>query len=235
MEYGVRNEKNGTILLNGICVWHPQGINKAATRMTYYDIRNMLIGMAGSETCATAGDVIHHLSNRIVGALNRYRYEDAEIIYEAIDDFYKGPDFFKTLDPLEKHAALTKYNYKYEELSAYDLTEDMVEENGFHSHYLAWSVWAIIRWILPSTRALKVAGLRDSGIAFGAKKIFHYDEEKRKGYMTEKSYARGWKDFCDYLKMTKKIRKNHEVMMQQWAEAKKEITSLGYWEKYLGL
>lgn len=235
MEYGVRNEKNGTILLNGICVWHPQGINKAATRMTYYDIRNMLIGMAGSETCATAGDVIHHLSNRIVGALNRYRYEDAEIIYEAIDDFYKGPDFFKTLDPLEKHAALTKYNYKYEELSAYDLTEDMVEENGFHSHYLAWSVWAIIRWILPSTRALKVAGLRDSGIAFGAKKIFHYDEEKRKGYMTEKSYARGWKDFCDYLKMTKKIRKNHDVMMQQWAEAKKEITSLGYWEKYLGL
>ena len=73
------------------------------------------------------------------------------------------------------------------------------------------------------------------GIAFGAKKIFHYDEEKRKGYMTEKSYARGWKDFCDYLKMTKKIRKNHDVMMQQWAEAKKEITSLGYWEKYLGL
>lgn len=69
--------------------------------------------------------------------------------------------------------------------------------------------------------ALKVAGLRDSGIAFGAKKIFHYDEEKRKGYMTEKSYARGWKDFCDYLKMTKKIRKNHDVMMQQWAEAEK--------------
>lgn len=235
MEYGVRNEKNGTILLNGICVWHPQGINKAATRMTYYDIRNMLIGMAGSETCATAGDVIHHLSNRIVGALNRYRYEDAEIIYEAIDDFYKGPDFFKTLDPLEKHAALTKYNYKYEELSAYDLTEDMVEENGFHSHYLAWSVWAIIRWILPSTRALKVAGLRDSGIAFGAKNVFHYDEEKRKGYMTEKSYARGWKDFCAYCKMVKTIRKNHDAMMQQWAEAKKELTSLGYWEQYLGL
>lgn len=235
MEYGVRNEKNGTILLNGICVWHPQGINKAATRMTYYDVRNMLIGMAGSKNCASAQEVIHHISNRVVGAMDRYRYEDAEIIYEAIDDFYKGPDFFKTLDPLEKHAALAKYNYKYEELSAYGLTADMVEENGFHSHYLAWSVWAIIRWILPSTRALKVAGLRDSGIAFGAKKVFHYDEEKRKGYMTEKSYARGWKDFCAYCKMVKTIRKNHDAMMQQWAEAKKELTSLGYWEQYLGL
>ncbi len=82
------------------------------------------------------------------------------------------------MDPLEKHAALTKYNYKYEELSAYDLTEDMVEENGFHSHYLAWSVWASYAGFFLSTRALKVAGLRDSGIPFGAKKIFHYDEEK---------------------------------------------------------
>jgi hypothetical protein len=35
--------------------------------------------------------------------------------------------------------------------------------------------------------------------------------------------------------ISKKIRKNHDVMMQQWAEAKKEITSLRYWEKYLGL
>ena len=53
--------------------------------------------------------------------------------------------------------------------------------------------------------------------------------------MTEKSYARGWKDFCAYCKMVKTIRKNHDAMMQQWAEAKKELTSLGYWEQYLGL
>ena len=83
--------------------------------MTYYDVRNMLIGMAGSKNCASAQEVIHHISNRVVGAMDRYRYEDAEIIYEAIDDFYKGPDFFKTIDPLEKHAALAKYNYKYDD------------------------------------------------------------------------------------------------------------------------
>ena len=65
--------------------------------------------------------------------------------------------------------------------------------------------------------------------------MFHYDEEKRKVNMTEKSYARGWKDFCAYCKMVKTIRKNHDAMMQQWAEAKKELTSLGYWEQYLGL
>lgn len=235
MEYGVRNEANGTILLNGICVWHPQGINKAATRMTYYDIRNMLIGMAGSKECASAGEVIHHLSNRIVGAVDRYRYQDAEICYEAVNDFYKGPEFFMKLDPLEKHAELARYNYKYEDLSAYGLTEEQVEEKGFHNHYVAWTIWAIIRWILPCTRDLKVAGLRDSGIAFGARRVFHYDEEKRKGYMTEKSYARGWKDFVDYCKMVKKIKGNHEVMMKEWAEAKKEFTSLRYWEKYLGL
>ncbi len=235
MEYGVRNEKNGTILLNGICVWHPQGINKAATRMTYYDIRNSLIGMAGSSTCATAGEVIYHLSNRIIGAFNRYRYEDIEIIYEAIDDFYKGPEFFATLDPLEKHAALTKYNYKYEELSTYDLTEDMVESKGFHSHYIAWSLWAMIRWILPSTRPLKVAGLRDSGIAFGAKSVFHYDEEKAKGYMAKKNYGRAWKDIVSYFKMVSKIRKNHDAAMTSWAEAKKDFTTLSYWEKYLGI
>lgn len=235
MEYGVRNEKNGTILLNGICVWHPQGINKAAARMTYYDFRNMRIGMAGTAGCATAAQDVRQLTNRVVGELNRYRYEEAEICFAALEDFYRGPEPFLALDPIEKHAQLASYNYTYEPLEAYGLTEDMVEKNGFNSHFIAWNLWGIIRWLLPATRDMKVAGIEDSGIGFGARHVFHYDAEKKMGFLTTKSYRRGWADFVRYYKIVWMIRKNHNRVMEEWAKAKEEMKTLEFWERYLGI
>ena len=43
VEYGVRNEKNGIILLNGISVWHPSIYGKGPITNIYYNNRNLLI------------------------------------------------------------------------------------------------------------------------------------------------------------------------------------------------
>lgn len=235
MEYGVRNEKNGTILLNGICVWHPQGFNKAPTRMTYYDVRNMMIGMADSDNRASAGEVIVHITNRVIGGVIRYRYEDAEVCYEAIRDFYRGPEFFMEMDPLEKHADLVKFNYTYEDPSVYDIDLSKTKDHTYRTGEKFVFLWGLLLWLLPSTHKLKVAGVSDIGLPFGAKKVFHYDKYKKQGYMTEKSYARAWKDFTEYCRLMHRIRKDHEAMMDRWAKAKKEFTGLAYWEKYLEL
>lgn len=235
MEYGVRNQDNGTILLNGICVWHPQGFNKAPTRMTYYDVRNMMIGMCDAKDRATAGEMIIHIMNRVIGGVIRYRYEDAEVCYEAIRDFYRGPEYFMKLDPLEKHADLVKFNYTYEDPQVYDIDLSSVKDHTYRTGEKLVFLWGLLLWLLPCTHRLKVAGVSDIGLPFGAKYVFHYDKYKKQGYMTKKSYRRAWKDFIEYCRLTHMIRKNHDKMMDAWAGAKKEFTSLAYWEKYLEL
>ena len=235
MEYGVRNDKNGTILLNGICVWHPQGVNKAASRMIYYDVRNMLIGMSGLKNRATAGEVAMHITNRVVGGVIRYCYNDAEICFEAVRDFYRGPEYFMQLDPLEKHKELEKYNWVYEDPEKYGVDLAKMKNSRYRWGLKGLFLWGLLLWLLPSFQSVKVVGIFDFGIPFGARKVFHYDEEKKKGYMAEKSYRRAWRDFVEYWKVMAMILRGHDEMMERWAEAKKQYVSLSYWEKYLGL
>ena len=235
MEYGVRNEKNGTILLNGICVWHPQGVNKAASRMIYYDVRNMMIGMCDTKDRATAAEVALHVTNRVAGGVIRYCYNDAEICFEAMQDFYRGPEYFMELDPLKKHEELEKYNWVYEDPKKYGVDLSKTKNSRYSWGLKGLFLWGFFLWLLPSFRAMKVVGIFDFGIPFGARKVFHYDEIKGKGYMTEKSYRRAWKVFIEYWKVIRMISRDHQKMMDRWAEAKKQYTSLFHWEKYLGL
>ncbi len=235
MEYGVRNEANGTILLNGIAVWHPQGVNKAPVRMIYYDIRNMMICMSGLHR-ATASQVITMLRNRVIGAVIRYRYEEAEVCFEAIEDFYRGPDWFMKLDPLEKHADLVKFNYKYEDPEVYGIDLSKTKNKVYRG--LGGKLiflWGLLLWLLPSVRPLKIAGLEDIGLPFSAKRVFHYDADKGQGYMTEKSYGRAWKDFVRYCRICRMIRRRHETMMDAYEAKKAEYSSLAFWENYLGI
>ena len=81
----------------------------------------------------------------------------------------------------------------------------------------------------------EVAEMKDIGLPFGAKKVFHYDDQKDVGVMTEHSYRRAWDDFTKYVSLMLTVFKNHEDVMKEWADAKEELTSLAYWENYLEL
>lgn len=237
IEYGKRNAARGneTILLNGICVWHPQGANKAPVRMTYYDVRNMLISMSKLPDRSSAFDIIRHLTNRVIGGVIRYRYEDAEICYEALDDFYKGADYFMSLDTLKRHAELEAFNLRYETPEEAGIDRSKKKEHTYHHFEKLVFLWGLFLWLLPPVRELKIAEMKDIGLPFGARKVFHYDDQKDIGVMTEHSYARAWKDFVKYCETVLTIGKHHEEMMDDWADKKAILTSLAFWEKYLEL
>ncbi|MCR4674466.1 MAG: glycosyltransferase, partial [Lachnospiraceae bacterium] len=236
VEYGTRNKKNGTILLNGICVWHPQGINKAPVRMTYYDLRNVLIGMAPKERRYPVKSVITNLRNRAIGAVMRYRYLDVEVCFEAFEDFCKGPRYFMDLEPVKKHEELAKFNNVY-----VSLEDAGVELKDLHNKRVGnikskfLFLWGLLLWLLPSVRKIRVVGSEDIGLPFSAKRLFYYDETKNMGYVTEKSYTRAWKDVCRYFKVTSMLRKNYDKIMDEWEAMKPEYTGIDFWKEYLEL
>ena len=233
IEYGIRNEENGTILINGICVWHPQGANKAPISMNYYDVRNMLIANVGRHDELTAEQLIFHMKNRIVGDVIRYRYEAAERVFEAIDDFYKGPQYFMNLDPIENHKRLMSGNYKIQtpEETGIDLSQCVEVEDVDVPRW--WYVWDAFCWLLPKFKKVRVAGATDHGLPYLAGSIYFYDESKKGGFLVKRDSGRAWKMCKRFFSTRRMIRNNHERVMKEWADAKKEFVSLAYWEKYL--
>ena len=233
VEYGMRNQA-GTILLNGICVWHPQGPNKATTAMNYYDVRNDMIAMASYETGATAKQLADNYFRGMLGNLLRYRYEVEECVFEAIEDFFKGPDYFMNLDPIEKHKSLAKYNYKF---APPDATIDLSKIQKTRVDELPKGVFlkAALCWLLPAKNEVRVCHLEDIGVAYNYKKLYLYDRFRGEGFLTEKSYKRAISVVLHYFKLRRMMLRDYDKVRQEWVAKKKEYTSLEFWEKYLGI
>ncbi|MCR4610516.1 MAG: glycosyltransferase [Lachnospiraceae bacterium] len=233
VEYGMRNEENGTILLNGLSVWHPQGPGKAATAMNYYDVRNDLICMCDKIDAPTAEEVMNHITRGVIGNMLRYRYQVIDCIFYALDDYYKGPDYFMSLDPIDNHKELARFNYEFTDPVGIDLSQmkDEKAKDLPSDIYLK----SALCWLLPAKDYTRICSLEDVGLAFRARNIYLYDENRKQGFMATKSYKEAFRIGFKYLRMMAKIFFRHDRITREWAIRKKEYTSLSFWEKYLEL
>ena len=234
IEYGMRNSLagNATILLNGICVWHPQGIGKAPVQMKYYDVRNVMISMVGTPYEVSAKEIKWNLFKRVIGAAVRYRYNDAEAALQAVSDFYAGPEYFDSIDPEKYHMELRRFNYKQLAPEEADVDVSNVHKKiRKHSHaYLALSV---LCWILPSKNVTRVVDLYDIGLPFTARRLFHFDVESGKGILVERDRKKVKMLWKEYRAICKRINEKHDVVTDAWRKHKTVMVTKGYWEKYL--
>ena len=109
IEYGVRNFSNELILLNGICAWHPQFINKSPVWVNYYDIRNYLImsSLYKEDNKLKYFSLVKTFGYFILS----HRYKESSLLLKAINDFNKGFDYFKNLDAPKLQQDLFTYKY----------------------------------------------------------------------------------------------------------------------------
>lgn len=233
VEYGMRNEENGTILLNGLSVWHPQGPGKASTAMNYYDVRNDLICMCDKKDAPSKELVMNHITRGVIGNMLRYRYQVIDCIFYALEDYYKGTDYFMSLDPIDNHKKLARFNYEFSKPDGIDLSKikDEKAKDLPSDIYLK----SALCWLLPSRDYTRICSLEDVGLAFRARRIYLYDENREAGFMTEKSYKEAFRIFFKYLRIMLMIYTKHDRVSKEWASRKKEYVSLKYWEKYLEL
>ncbi len=234
VEYGMRNEENGTILLNGLCVWHPQYPNKASAIMDYYDIRNELICMCDKKEKPPVEDVIKYVSGRMIGKLLRYRYNEVYCIIRALEDYYRGPNSFMELDPISLHEELGRYNYKYDMPEDVDLSEAQNPKSKNNMTLVTYMKSAIF-WLLPAKDYTCVTEAVDIELPYRAKRMFFYDDNRKMGFFVEKSYKDAVRIMAQYARITMIMLHNHSEITKMWALKKPEFTSLEYWEKYLDL
>lgn len=120
IEYGLRAAEN-IIVTSGIAVWHEDFYAKFNPQVEYYIMRNELIVNArypqGRGAFANWKKLVRAVTKHIV--LQRYFVLD--MLYKACDDYFKGADYFMSLDSAQNHLKLKEFCPRL-------LTEDELKE-----------------------------------------------------------------------------------------------------------
>lgn len=117
IEYSLRNTAF-IITMNGIAVGHAAMEQKVSSVNTYYDVRNTLIVNSRYGTDTGTSRIKKELFRLMLDELLRYRYRNVKMLYCAVADYCKGPDWLMDLDAAEYHQKLRRAGYRLEDVSA---------------------------------------------------------------------------------------------------------------------
>lgn len=230
VEYGARNNFE-VITVNGIGVWHPFFANQRGASIVYYDVRNKLIVMS-----ELGGRLIDEYALEWLEIFYRsifnYDYERTLAACQAIEDFCKGIDEFKQIEPVAFNQTLSKYNKSWEEAddelrSRIDNTQSVpyFSFNGLLKNYL-----------LPSKRKEIVVDCNISdAFPYRAKQVTLVNQTTGKKCIYKKDFRQMIKCKLKCRKAKKLIRTKLYDVSIEWKDRIHEITNIDFWEKYLQL
>ena len=243
-EYGIRN--GGKLLrLNGICVWHPwlSGIIINRPFLNYYH-RNKLIVQAKYLSKISKFSIIKNLIKWSIGPALGYRYEESYYISLAFRHFYKGIEFFKTLNPEQLNTELrNKSSMELRQLSADELSQIHVNEYKGDASLAKPStkrkLLKGLNWIVPAYKGKVVYYNKDInwGVVdlFSAKELWLLDKETGKALIFRKSYTQLLKIVFTIISDVIMVARCHKRVFEEWHRGIPELVSYTFWKKYLDI
>lgn len=232
VEYGLRN-KEGFIMLNGICVWHPNVENKGPITNYYYNYRNMLIMNSRYKKFKKTKLKIR-LFGFMMYYLFQYKYSEIELGFKGCFDYFKGIDEFKKIDGEKLHKDLLKYNYKKEK------NKINISRNQRNPKNVVVQIGILIKGaigcIMPKFLHNKVyTSNRSTVTSCFAKKTAVYDVENENIIYLKRDFKKMKKCFREYNEICQIINKRNDSITDEWNSRLEEITNLKFWNNYLGL
>lgn len=248
VEYGLRNMKH-LILMNGICVWHEPFEKKYSSFLFYYILRNRLIDNALHNMTIQKQRFTELLKLQVMEQVRLYRYKNANLLMDGVEDFLKGVDWLAEQDGEQLHKEVMSRGYKLQSLEdleepvrfIYTLYEDSVNAvNPVTFKYRLLrkcTVNGIFFLPTSSTRhfnIIPVEGPKDINV-YRTDKVLNYDYSGRKGFLT-------YKDPNEAKKTIKRLKKLCKTLDMQYSKAAKDyavngskLMSREFWNKYLNI
>lgn len=249
VEYGIRNRQE-IILLNGICVWHQSFEDKRGSTLSYYDIRNMLITNAVHTGAAGQRIMLRYALKRILANTLRYRYRDNELVYAAVRDFLRGPEYLSKLDPCLKNQELMRMGYKplpveqlgvdravLEEISSY---QKPIEPESIYQHKdpeAARKRRSLNGWLLPADNSRCFAhpmGATPYAL-YREKRVLLFEPESKTGIVVEKSYRGLLRALFLSLGICWRLSVFYKKACREYKSAFPRMICSEFWRSYLGL
>ena len=240
LEYGLRNMRH-LLLMNGICVWHEPFENKYSSFLEYYILRNLLYDNALHCPGYSKWQFLRRLYSNVIRQLFYYRYQNVELIFRGINDFFKGVDFLRGTDGEKLHQEIMAAGYKAMPVEELDISfEYPVYEQSFAEHDRG--LHKLVRMLtfngllLPAKRDAVVSMAQCRPVNFyRAKRVLHYDVTSRKAFVTEKKMGKSLGVLFNLACMTGKVLLRFDGTVAKFRNESQILMSEQSWREYLQL
>ena len=255
-EYGVRC-KTEFITMNGICVWHmPFYIRYNAAVYCYQVVRNSMISQF-TTGIAPKVDFMTETKHHFQKQMRKFNYVDAELCLKAMNDFFKGPDFYSAPGVAEQtFIAANKekehlLNFEelqkaldadpdFEGLQLSDLDLQKIDGDKPRNAFERLEDRLTENW----QRGIKREGegyaviplmgwALPSGAIRGKKKLLVIDRFNRQGIIRVKDADRYTDVMKRWNKAMRYLKAHEDELRQQYAASRDRVTSVDFWKRYL--
>lgn len=249
VEYGLRNCQYGFIYLNGICVWHGVGEHKKTSIYEYYELRNNLLLRAIHRDGASKRKLQKVVIKRMIHSVLYYRYQDVKLNYMAVKDFCRGIEALAQQDGERLHQMILEMGYHSLPVECCTNNRKLIQYvqhfpkvTNEYQLYQKWNTKFGLRekltfngWIIPSRSGI-ISAL-PFGVAanrlYRVKKVFFFDPETKKGFITRKSYLGLFKSLMYMIRAVLQLEQSQKVI-DEYCSRKAILTSEKFWKRYLG-
>lgn len=241
LEYGLRNMKE-LILLNGICVWHEPFENKYSSFLEYYILRNKLIDNALHFPNYDMKDLIKDLKFEVMRELMLYRYKNVHLVMAGVRDFLKGVDFLLQTDGEQLHKDVMAAGYKAQPLEELGEKFDvsLYEANLFKDDPKYHKPWRLLTYngaCLSPKNGKRILSMNfvNTSNTHRVQRAVYYDIVADKAFVCERDNEEMKRCKQEMKALIKEIKANYPAAKRSYIERQKEVQSLEFWKKYLGI
>ena len=247
-EYGLRTAGRRFMTLNGICVWHMSfGHSKFnCANECYLAIRNLLIISAITPSCKDV-DVYNCLfKQNIESEFRKFNYDYCELMIDGVEDYLRGPEWLATTDPdslmQSKFAKKPKY-IKFENALPSEVgrlyfpgrplnIQEKAKMKFTHNGHVGMNDSQMLDE--PGSMLNEYGAYHESRL-YMRKKMYYVNDDMETGYIAHIDRAR----YASLVKRLDEVEKmfyaRKDAVASSWKAAHKYLTSIGFWEKYLGI
>lgn len=226
------------ITLNGIGLWHEPFEYKEAAWHQYYNNRNLLIFNALNYPDYTGKKARKYFWKIMRSRVECYRYKECQFIYEAVEDFCKGPEWLLENDNAEKLEEKYAASYSAKPL---DIAVD-VADFARNATYCESKKRRVIRkltlngYLLPANHdAFVSSGLTLNFSAYRAKKLYNVNPRDQKYFITEKKYGLAVRALYLAFKACRMLERTYDKTAAAYRSQMPAMITRNYWEQKLGL
>lgn len=257
IEFGLRNQRQGIVFLNGVGVWHRAAELNFPGANLYYDVRNNLLEIALHQSQRQRQTARIIAFKAFISSVIRLKYPDAVLVQQGILDFLRGPKWLYEQDPDQLNArirALALRLYPLEELKS-QLSESeycsvMEQIRDFQAHWeldtilesrrqkrrKAWLHWLTLNgWLLPADRqAVKVVCSTDAPYAaFRKRKVVLYEVSSGRVALLQRKYKELGKTMVLAVKTLLILEHGFNAAARSYRKNAARISSEKAWKAYL--
>ena len=238
IDYGVRN-KAPLILLNGLCLWHEPFEAKRSAMYTYYSTRNPLIVNCCHGGGYSKKQVLKELKRKILSEICLYRYEHAEAVIKAMEDFMKGSKWLCSINPDEYNKKILSMNTAMEYVAdqvdyQWYLVGNQIQDCDLLHHIVR--VITLNGYLLKANREITVPLYADRPVqGYRATKILFYEINSGMGFWATKDTKKALKCIYRFFKLYFRISLSYKNIEKDYNENYSYMSSKEMWEKYLAI